>query len=366
VSGPTQPRVRPRGEEPSPGPHRVAIPPVEAGVVRPLWSVMIPTYECAAYLRETLASVLAQDPGPERMQIQVVDDHSMRDDPEAVVRELGRGRVEFHRQPENVGHSRNFDTCLLRARGHLVHLLHGDDCVREGFYERMERVFEARPDVGAAFCRVVFIDEAGRWKHVVPPVQPESGELRDRVPTLVTQAPVYTPAMVVRREAYERLGGFDRRLRVCGEDLEMWVRIGAHYPVWFEAEPLALYRKHGSSLSGGSVRSGENIRDTRFAFELFRPHLPAGSADRLLRRARRKLALWALLLAGRMVQRGDLAAARTQVREALRSSLAPIVLRRATAVALAAMRRGAGLRLRALRGGPGRRGEAGAPPPAER
>src|SRR5215208_3279685 len=108
-------------------PFRVPIRPVAEGVDRPRWSVMITTYHCADYLRESLGSVLAQDPGPHLMQIEVVDDHSTNDDPEGVVREVGGGRVSFFRQPENVGHSRNFAACLERARGELVHLLHGDD-----------------------------------------------------------------------------------------------------------------------------------------------------------------------------------------------------------------------------------------------
>ena len=39
-----------------------------------------------------------------------------------------------------------------------------------------------------------------------------------------------------------------------GEDWEMWVRIAAHHPVWYEPEPLAVYRKHGISLSGRAAR----------------------------------------------------------------------------------------------------------------
>src|SRR5262249_49179546 len=55
---------------------RIVIPPVPDGIARPLWSVMIPTFNCASYLRETLRSVLTQDPGRDVMQIEVVDDCS--------------------------------------------------------------------------------------------------------------------------------------------------------------------------------------------------------------------------------------------------------------------------------------------------
>ena len=95
-------------------PYRATILPVSEGASRPLWSVMIPTYNCAHYLRETLASVLEQDPGIERMQIEVVDDCSTLDDPESVVKELGQGRVSFYRQPENVGYIKQHITPIRK------------------------------------------------------------------------------------------------------------------------------------------------------------------------------------------------------------------------------------------------------------
>src|SRR5688572_27849490 len=81
--------------------YRAEIPPVPDGVARPFWSVMIPTYHCARFLRQTLESVLIQDPGPVWMQIEVVDDGSILDDPGAVVAEVGQGRVHFYRQAQN-------------------------------------------------------------------------------------------------------------------------------------------------------------------------------------------------------------------------------------------------------------------------
>src|ERR1700740_632053 len=119
--------------KPHPGSTGPRFAPVPSAVKRPLWSVMIPTFNCAKYLRETLASVLAQDPGPEQMQIEVVDDCSDKDDPAGGVKELGRCRVLFHRKSVNEGAIQNFNTCLERSRGHLIHVLHGDDLVEPGF-----------------------------------------------------------------------------------------------------------------------------------------------------------------------------------------------------------------------------------------
>src|SRR5687768_11687461 len=95
-----------------PNPSAPTVAPITDGLPRPFWSVMIPTHDCAEYLRRTLASVLAQAPAAAEMQIEVVDDCSTRDDPEAVVSAVGGGRVTFHRHPQNAGAIANFNSCL--------------------------------------------------------------------------------------------------------------------------------------------------------------------------------------------------------------------------------------------------------------
>ena len=319
---------------------RAAIPPVAPGRPRPLWSVMIPTYHCAAYLEETLGSVLAQDPGPGRMQIEVVDDHSVRDDPAAVVDAVGRGRVSFFRQPVNLGVAGNLTTCLLRSRGRLVHLLHGDDAVRDGFYRRLQQAFDTSPDIGAAFCRHIFMDEHGHWSGLSPLEAPARGVLADALVRLASEQRIMAPSIVVRRHVYERLGAFDRRL-VCSEDWEMWVRIAARAPVWYETEPLALYRMHTESNTGRHVRTGEDIRYTRDAIAMFAAYLPADVAERVVTRARRTYARAALRMAEACLERGDVDAVAAQAREALALSRAPRVLAHIAHLAVRGCLRGA-------------------------
>jgi glycosyltransferase involved in cell wall biosynthesis len=297
--------------------YRATISPVSEKSPGPLWSVMIPTYNCASFLRETLASVLAQDPGPDMMQIEVVDDHSTQDDPEAVVEELGKGRVTFYRQTENVGHTRNFETCLKRSRGHLIHLLHGDDYVLDGFYRELQPAFEQHPEIGAAFCRQIYMDEHGHWLSFSKLEQQESGILANWLERIAITQRIQTPSIVVRREVYEKLGGFDRRLS-WAEDWEMWVRIAAQYAFWYEVQPLAAYRKHSTSNTVKYVRTGENIRDVCRVIEMIKHYLPVTTANELSKQSREHWAYYALSDVYKMLAKGDMVGAFAQIREAIK------------------------------------------------
>lgn len=298
--------------------YRDTISAIPKGGLRPLWSVIIPTYNCAHYLRKTLASVLEQDPGAELMQIEVIDDHSTKDDPKAVVEELGKGRVGFYQQPQNVGYIKNFETCLQRSRGKLVHLLHGDDRVLYGFYQNLQRGFEQHPEIGAAFCRHIYMDEQGNWTGISWLEQPESGILTNWLERIAVQQRIQAPSIVVRRDVYEQLGGFDQRMSCWGEDWEMWVRIAANYPVWYEVEPLALYRKSSTSLTGTSIRTGKNIQDFRTAVGIVQNYIPDGHAQKLTKIALENYAFYALNTANEFAQAGDTSSAVNQLKEALR------------------------------------------------
>jgi glycosyltransferase involved in cell wall biosynthesis len=300
---------------------RVPVPPI-AGSARPRWSVMIPTYNCARYLEATLRSVLGQDPGPESMQIDVVDDHSTADDPEDVVARLGGGRVGFHRHPENLGVVGNLNACLRRSRGEIVHLLHGDDLVLEGFYQTLDDRLREHPDAGAAYCRHLYMDERGRRLDVAPLEPPWSGILADGARFLATEQRIMTPCIVVRRSVYEQLGGFDDRL-ACAEDWEMWVRMAARFPVYFEERPLACYRLHDDSNTGRNLRDGLSLDYTRQAIELFAGYFEPAERHAVKRTAFSRYASSGLEAARSLQSQGDAAAARAQLRVVWRLEKSP-------------------------------------------
>ncbi len=282
---------------------------------------MVPVYNCANYLEQTLKTVLAQDPGAEDMQITVVDDVS-DDDPEAVIKRLAPGRVEYVRHAQRQGAPNNFNACLRLARGHWVHILHGDDAVRSGFYEVFRDRIRKHPELVAVFCRVVFIDEQGHWRAISDLERSEPGVIPDFLGKQAMWNRVWTPSIVVKRSVYEATGGFDPRLVHCC-DWDMWKRVALYGPVWFEPEPLALYRIHSRSDTSRLVSGAKNVADMRKALELSRSYLPLPEAETWIRVGYLKVAEGAIASARQLLENGQGRAALAHLREALKASPRP-------------------------------------------
>ncbi len=274
---------------------------------------MIPTYEPGPYLVEALRGILAQDPGEAVMQIAIVDDASPTVDVAAMVATVApAGRVEIHRNPTNLGLAGNWNRGIELARGELVHLLHQDDLILPGFYEQLLRGFAAEPQVGMAFSRHAFMDETGRWTRRSHRERWRRGKLGRWLARISQRQRIQCPAAIVRRAVYERLGGF-RSDQAFALDWEMWVRIAAAYPVWYEPRILACYRRHLGSETTRLGRAGSIGTDTLRAIEVFSQHLPEQVRDRLRIGAYQRLIHVQLRHAGKLLARRHVASAREQL-----------------------------------------------------
>jgi len=298
------------------------VDPVLDGSSRPLWSVLIPTHNCAAYLEHTLYSVLRQDPGESQMEIIVIDDFSTKDDPLKIVRKVGKGRVRFIRQTHNVGKATNFQTGLVASRGHLIHQLHGDDLVGDGFYESMQRAFEIFPHAGAFFCESEYIDGSGLIRGRTGQEIESMGILKSWLEQLVISQRVQTPSIVVRREVYESMGGFDSRLPNF-EDWEMWVRIATRYAFGFNPEVTAQYRNYSGNTSSQSIASGKRAKMLRRAISIMDSYLPESVLSACKAERSRKAAHYLILCIPQALEAGKLLAWFNLCRETLRYSMRP-------------------------------------------
>lgn len=226
------------------------------------------------------------------MQIEVIDDCSTDGDVEGLVQRIGGGRVGFYKQVENGGSLRNFETCLNRSKGKLVHLLHGDDLVKDGFYTEIESLFDQHPAIGAAFTANGYTDDRGITTDPKTYISDKRGILSDFQWRIAQKAMLQVVSMVVKRKVYERLGGF--YAVHYGEDWEMWNRIAASYQVAYSPKPLAVYRGgegHNTSITSNSFLTGQNLRDIQKVIGIVKNYLPERKRNYLNRQARKNFSM---------------------------------------------------------------------------
>ncbi|MFN8038280.1 MAG: glycosyltransferase [Acidimicrobiales bacterium] len=290
---------------------RPVVAPVPDGELRPFWSVMVPTYDGGDRLARALESVLVQDPGPAEMQIEVVDDASPHEDPTDTVRRVAGDRVQVWRQPTNVGAPANFTTCVRRSVGRWVHVLHADDAVLPGFYDRYRRRIEAQDEPPAMVVgRCLYVDDDERVLYESAPVITDEDRVVNPEVAIAAQHPFAFASVVVARSAYERLGGFDPRL-VHANDWEMWARVAGSGRVVIVDEPLSLYRQHAASDTARLRRSTTYLDDALAAADVICARIDDPQLGADLRRANRRqqgaLALEVARAAWRAGDRGNAA-----------------------------------------------------------
>lgn len=291
---------------------------------RPFWSVIVPAYR-ARYLADCLRSVLDQDPGPEQMQILVVDDCSP-EELEPIVRQLGGDRVEYLRQPRNLGTYETENAGLSLSRGIWTHILNDDDWVLPGFYQTLHRALRDQPgSVGAACCGYVNTDAHGSTTWTPPPLRHDSGLLPDWCRIMGSGNPTHPVAVVIRRSVYEHIGGYYPPLNYCA-DWELYKRAATFYQWWYEPQTLACYRDHAENTTSAGLADGSQIRDIGRAIELSKQYLPQDLREEVSILAQERYVSYAFGLAADYLQSSNTRAALRVLNAGLELSRSPRVL----------------------------------------
>lgn len=282
-----------------------AIDPLPRSPDRPFWSVMIPTRNRIEYLQQALQSVLDQNIAAGEMQIEVIDNGSTEGNPEMVLRKVGKDRVSFFRQPESVEMGTNWTTCIRRARGYWIHILHDDDMVMPGFYAAYRQFIECHPGLVMVFSRSIAVDENGHWLNIMSPLcRKFSGLVEDAGCELVKRNFIPAPTVAVAREAYVKVGGFAPVFGYCA-DWEMWMRVARCGLVGYIDQPYSLYRVHAGSDTDRLAKSGRNIDEILQAIEVGLNRLPVQACEAVRVDALRHCSTYAVDIRRRLHQSGE-------------------------------------------------------------
>lgn len=209
--------------------------------MKTLVSVVVPTFNGAAFVRAAIESVLAQ--AHSHVELLVCDDGS-KDDSVEILRGFG-DRIRLFQQP-NAGVSAARNRCLAHARGELVAFLDQDDLWEPDYLSTQVPLLLAHPEWSFVYADSLIIDRTGA-------VHGRRGEYLTYREGQVFAAllrgnfvPIET--LLMRTALCRSLEGFRTDLRYL-EDWELCLRAARVGPVGFTARALARYRVHDRNLS---------------------------------------------------------------------------------------------------------------------
>ena len=219
----------------------------------PLVSVVIPAFNAASVIEETLDSVCAQT--YQDFEVIIVDDGST-DDTAVIAREFCAADARFTLvQQPNGGPSVARNNAIERARGDWIAFLDADDVWLPEKLARQMELFREDPRANFLFTNYYFWDgSSGLFAYYRQNRPLPEG---DAARKLVFACIYGCLTVMVRRETLQAVGPFDPDLPFV-QDWDMWLRI-AERGMWARGtrEPLARYRRWPGSRSNQKMRSAE-------------------------------------------------------------------------------------------------------------
>lgn len=206
----------------------------------PLVSVVIPTFNRAAWVGEAIDSVLMQDYTP--IELIVVDDGSNDTTPQ-VVQPYVSALTYIQRPHRGVSAARNHG--VTASRGELLAFLDSDDLWLAGKITTQVALFAQYPQLQACYTDEIWIRRGVRVnpRHIH---RKHSGWIFHQSLPRCTISP---SSIMLRRGQWDRLGGFDEQLPAC-EDYDLWLRLTSTTPVHLIRQPLIVKRGgHPDQLS---------------------------------------------------------------------------------------------------------------------
>jgi glycosyltransferase involved in cell wall biosynthesis len=216
----------------------------------PKVSILIPTYNYAHYLDETIQSALNQTYTD--FELLIVDNHSTDNTEQLVEKYLGDPRVSYHKNSKNLGVVGNFNRCLELANGEYIKLLCADDKFHPQLLEKYVPVMEQYPNVSLVTCdKQAF----GTKTHqtITPLTHLQDGRTANLHMLIGNYCWIGEPTSVMFRKRDLKVGNFSSEY-IQYTDWEMWLRLLTVGDCYIVPEVLVYVRFHPGTNSKAQKR----------------------------------------------------------------------------------------------------------------
>jgi glycosyltransferase involved in cell wall biosynthesis len=283
----------------------------------PTISVIMPSYNQAAFVEEAIRSVLLQ--GYPALEFIVVDGGSS-DGAAEIIKKYSEHFSHLICEPDR-GQSDAINKGYRLSTGDIVSWLNSDDVLFPGALEAVALFFQHNPNFAFVSGTSEYRDATGlRSTHTV-----------DRVPSKFSEIFSYCaglyfpqPSVFINNKALRNSGLVDERLHYT-MDLDLWMRLSQTAPIAFIDKKLSWMRQHDDAKTWRD--EAKVLHEVEFVFKRYAASVAPSVLSRALRDCRRRQAAHKVQLGLAAVKRGDLTLARLSLKEAGRTSSA-IVLER--------------------------------------
>ena len=207
----------------------------------PRISVLMPVYNAVEHVELSVRSILDQSCGD--FEFIIIDDGSDDGSTQVLQRLAAEDpRIRLVSRP-NTGYIPALNEGLAMARGEFIARLDADDLSRADRFELQLRALEADPQLVAVGSQAGTIDVRGD-AIADAPVPLSHAEIEQH--HLSGSSMIHHPAVMMRREAVEAIGGYDEDLQPC-EDFDLWLKLGEVGRVANLPQKLLTKRLHAES-----------------------------------------------------------------------------------------------------------------------
>jgi len=213
----------------------------------PKVSIIMPTYNRAGYIRETIESIRRQTYA--NWELIIVDDGS-EDDTEEVVSQFNDERIKFLKAGRVAINGRIKNIGLTQATGDLFAFIDSDDLWSETKLEKQVRAMHEFGEAGFSFTggfNFKKIDEPIDFFYKVKDGFRYGNIL---VPIFKSEISTTTPSLMIRKHCLEVVGGFDETKPFS--DVNFFLRLASHFNAIVLYEPLLYRRLHDKNDSGSN------------------------------------------------------------------------------------------------------------------